>query len=46
MKTQINEMEQNEPIRKFTREDLLALLVRGREIKARRQKEAEEWYAK
>ena len=38
-------MEGNEPIRKFTREDILALLARGREIKERRQKEAEEWYA-
>ena len=31
--------------KKITREDILALLARGREIKARRQKEAEEWYA-
>jgi hypothetical protein len=38
-------MEGNEPIRKFTREVILALLARGREIKARRQKEADEWYA-
>ena len=38
-------MERYEPVRKFTREDILALLTRGREIKERRQKEAEEWYA-
>lgn len=44
-KTQFDDMERNEPIRKFTREDILALLARGREIKERRQKEAEEWYA-
>lgn len=37
-------MDGNEPIRKFTREDILALLARGREIKERRQKEAEEIY--
>ena len=30
---------------KWTHEDFLALLSRGREIKARRQKEVEEWYA-
>lgn len=44
-KTQFDDMDGNEPIRKFTREDILALLARGREIKERRQKEAEEWYA-
>ena len=38
-------MNGKEPIRKFTREDILALLARGREIKEGRQKEAEEWYA-
>ena len=43
-KTQFDDMDGNEPIRKFTREDLLALLARGREIKERRQKEAEEIY--
>ena len=31
--------------KKITKEDILALLARGREIKAKRQKEAEEWYA-
>ncbi len=38
-------MKENEPKRKFTREDILALLARGREIKERRQKEAEAKYA-
>ena len=39
-------MTANETIKKgWTREDFLALLERGRQIKARRQKEAEEWYA-
>lgn len=38
-------MEAKETVKKWTREDFLALLRRGREIKARRQKEAEEWYA-
>ena len=32
-------------VKKWTRSDFLALLERGRQIKARRQKEAEEWYA-
>ena len=39
-------MTANETIKKgWTCEDFLALLERGRQIKARRQKEAEEWYA-
>lgn len=39
-------MEGKETIKKtWTREDFLALLERGRQIKARRQKEAEEKYA-
>lgn len=38
-------METKDNVKKFTREDFLALLSRGREIKAKRQKEVEEWYA-
>lgn len=39
-------MTANETIKKgWTREDFLALLERGRQIKARRQKEAEEKFA-
>ena len=30
---------------KWTREDILSLVERGRQIKARRQREAEEWLA-
>ena len=39
------EMSENEPKKKLTREDILALLARGREIKERRQREAEAKYA-
>lgn len=38
-------MDENKNTKKITKEDILALLARGREIKARRKKEAEEWYA-
>lgn len=38
-------METKQTMHKWTQEDFLALLKRGREIKARRQKEADEWYA-
>lgn len=38
-------MSENEPKKKLTREDILALLARGREIKERRQREAEAKYA-
>ena len=38
-------METKEIANKWTREDFFALLNRGREIKDRRQKEVEEWYA-
>lgn len=38
-------MDTTNNVKKWTREDFLALVERGRRIKARRQKEAEEWYA-
>jgi len=38
-------MEATGMARKWTRDDFNALISRGREIKAKRQKEAEEWYA-
>ncbi|MBR1668035.1 MAG: hypothetical protein IJ693_07135 [Bacteroidaceae bacterium] len=38
-------METNNVISKWTKEDFLALLERGRQIKKRRQEEAEAWYA-
>lgn len=38
-------MDDKQNTKKITKEDILALLARGREIKARRQREAEEWYA-
>ena len=38
-------MDATNNVKKWTREDFLALLERGRQIKARRQREAEEWYA-
>lgn len=38
-------MDTTNNVKKWTRADFLALLERGRQIKARRQKEAEEWYA-
>ena len=39
------DMDEKKNTKKITKEDILALLARGREVKARRQKEAEEWYA-
>ena len=37
-------MDVTDNVKKWTREDFLALLDHGRQIKARRQKEAQEWY--
>jgi len=38
-------MESTKNAKKWTREDFLALVERGRQIKARRQKEAQEKFA-